>query len=101
MQCIEAVFMGLEAALEAPNTHVVDALMAASCTVPCEGKEKKFTRSRCILGGVRASTSGYVKYDPSNRTRPPAVTRHASIFTSCIRTSHTRFLNLYKDMQTK
>ena len=27
MQCMEAVFIGLEAALEAPNTHIVDALL--------------------------------------------------------------------------
>ena len=30
MQCIEAVFMGLEAALVAPNTHIVDALSTVS-----------------------------------------------------------------------
>ena len=32
MQCMEAVFIGLEAALEAPNTHIVDALTTQSLT---------------------------------------------------------------------
>ena len=32
---------------------------------------------------------------------PQAVTEHASNFSSFIRTFHTRFLNPYKDMQTK
>ena len=59
-----------------------------------------------VRDALRAFTATYDKYGPSNgrrcsRARPGAVTGHASNFTSCIRTSYTRFLYPYKDMQKK
>ena len=54
-----------------------------------------------LIDTLRASTATYDKYGPSNgrrcsRARPGAVTGHASNFTSCIRTSHTRFLSIQR-----